>query len=218
MVRRLNLFVTLMSLYLCFFLGKVNACDSDLTFEQIVNAAGFLFESHQVESQGYLLTLYRIPGLKSTDSDQLIKKSPVLFQHGMFDSALAWIINHADQSPAFLASNAGYDVWLANARGSTPSRYHLTLDPDDRNQKTEFWDFDWEDMARDDLPAVFIYISNVTKFEKIAYIGHQEGTTQMFYALETNSEFFAKHLSVFVALSPATKLTNTQSDLIKFAT
>ena len=38
------------------------ACDSDLTFEELVREQGFIFEKHQVVSQGYILTLYRIPG------------------------------------------------------------------------------------------------------------------------------------------------------------
>lgn len=38
----------------------------------------------------------------------------------------------------------------------------------------------------------------------------------MFYALENKKEFFEEKVSIFVALSPTTQLTNTQSDMIKF--
>lgn len=126
-------------------------------------------------------------------------------------------MNHAEKSPAFLASRAGYDVWLVNSRGSAPSRHHITLDPDDKRDRHQYWDFDWEDMGQEDLPAIFNYIIKVTKQQKIAFIGHQEGTTQMFTALDTHSDFFAEHLSIFIALSPVTQLSNTNSDLVKFS-
>lgn len=34
-------------------------------------------------------------------------------------------------------ADIGYDVWLANCRGSTYSRNHLKLKP----TKSDFWDF-----------------------------------------------------------------------------
>ena len=105
-------------------------CEGDSTFCQIVENHGFLFESHQVKSQGYLLTLYRIPG-KQSQEEQEKPGPPILFQHGLFDSAFAWVVHHADRAPAYLASEAGYDVWLTNSRGSGPSRKHQTLDPND---------------------------------------------------------------------------------------
>jgi len=44
--------------------------------------------------------------------------APVVFlQHGLVDTADAWIINHPDQAPAFVFARKGYDVWLGNSRG-----------------------------------------------------------------------------------------------------
>ena len=40
----------------------------------------------------------------------------------------------------------------------------------------------------------------------------------MFTALDTQSKFFKDRVSLFVALSPTTKLSKTKSDLIKFTT
>ena len=65
-------------------------------------------------------------------------------------------MNYSDVSPAFVASRAGYDVWINNSRGNTYSRKHIFLDPD--NDSAEFWDFGWEEMGRFDIPAVVDYI------------------------------------------------------------
>jgi len=135
-----------------------------------VDEAGFLYESHQVKSNGYLLTLYRIPGNKNFASN--MPRPPVLFQHGLFDSAFAWVANHNEKAPAFLASNAGYDVWLTNSRGAGPSRSHFTLSPDGHGANETFWHFDWQDMGREDLPSIFRYITRITNYDKIALIAH----------------------------------------------
>jgi lysosomal acid lipase/cholesteryl ester hydrolase len=47
----------------------------------------------------------------------------------------------------------------------------------------EFWDFSFEEISTYDTPAVVSYILNVTGAAKVAFVGHSQGTTQMFYAL-----------------------------------
>lgn len=118
------------------------------------NRAGFDFEEHTVITEdGYILALYRIPGLLNTENGQDLQdytvtdnggtteKPAVLFQHGFLDSAYSWVIHYSDVAPAFVAARAGYDVWMNNSRGNTYSRKHLMWDPD--VDKTEYWNFDW---------------------------------------------------------------------------
>jgi len=35
-----------------------------------------------------------------------------------------------------------------------------------------YWDFDWQEMGRYDVPAALDYITETTGYEKIAYIGY----------------------------------------------
>jgi len=67
-----------------------------------------------------------------------------MMQHGLFDSAYCWIVN-GEESPAFVAARAGYDVWLGNSRGNTFSRKHTKYDAD--KDKKEFWNYTWFDMG-----------------------------------------------------------------------
>jgi len=83
-----------------------------------------------------------------------------MFQHGVFDSAYGWIVNYPDVAPAFVASRAGYDVWLGNSRGNTYSLSHISLDH--KHDAEEYFDFSWYEMGMYDLPAVFTYIENYT--------------------------------------------------------
>ena len=60
-------------------------------------------------------------------------------------------------------------------------------------------------MAEFDQPALWEYIMKVTGVEKITYIGHSQGTTQMFASLSLYPEFYQKHMIRFVAVAPVIK-------------
>ena len=122
-------------------------------------------------------------------------------------------MNYPSMAPAFVAARAGYDVWLGNSRGNTYSLANRKYDP--KKDSKKFFDFSWQDMAKDDS-AVIDYIVRQTQQPKVAYVGHSMGTTQMFYALATDEASFMDKLSLFVALGPVTKITNTESELLQF--
>ena len=42
---------------------------------------------------------------------------------------MTWLLNSADQSLALILADNGYDVWIANTRGTRFSRRHVSLDP-----------------------------------------------------------------------------------------
>ena len=72
-------------------------------------------------------------------------------------------------------------------------------------------------MGMYDIPAVIDYILDTTNQPKVAYIGHSQGTTQMFYALSENEPFFKDKVSIFIALAPVTKITNQEAEVVRVA-
>lgn len=94
---------------------------------------------------------------------------PIYLRYGLLDCSDTFIINEEVNAPAFILANRGYDVWLGkslikyfsligNNRGNTHSREHITLNPN----KSEFWQFTFEDMAIYDIPAGFKLIYEKT--------------------------------------------------------
>jgi hypothetical protein len=51
---------------------------------------------------------------------------------------------------------------------------------------------------------------------KITYIGHSQGTTQMFYQLAKSNTDWKDKINLFVALAPVTRMANASSELMKF--
>ena len=63
-----------------------------------------------------------------------------------------------------MLANAGYDVWLGNNRGNYYSREHTSLHHDgDDEERKEYWDFSFHEMAEYDIPATLDYILTKTE-------------------------------------------------------
>ena len=107
-------------------------------------------------------------------------------------------MNDSDRANAFILARAGYDVWMGNNRGSVMSLGHKTLSPDDK----DYWDYYQLEMGMKDVPSFIDFILAKTGLETLSYIGHSQGTTQMFLAASMNPDYFAEKINVFVALAP----------------
>lgn len=142
------------------------------------------------------------------------KRPVVIMQHGLFDSCAGWVTN-GERSIAFILADLGFDCWLNNSRGNRYSRNHVHLDPDNDEDKEEYWDYSFEEMAKYDQPALFDFVLGKTGAQSASYIGHSQGTTQMFCALSENLEFFKKRMNLFIALAPVAKVENCSSGIIK---
>ncbi|XP_063822203.1 lipase 1-like [Ostrinia nubilalis] len=164
--------------------------EGKLNFRQIVNQCGFECDVHEVVTHdGYVLTLFHIPGDKTR---------PVFLLSGNFGSADDYIARANISLPIILAK-AGYDVWVGNWRGCKYGRRHLTLDPDrDRDQ---FWNFSFHEYGLYDVPANIDYVLNKTESKQLACIAWSMGTTA-FYVLGTLRPDYNDKVSVLISLAP----------------
>ena len=194
--------------------NEVLALDENRTIEEIITSKGFNVQQHIVKTEdGYLLSIFRIPGPKHCEHPE--KCPPVLFQHGVFDSADGWLMNGEEKSLPFVLANKGFDCWLGNSRGNKYSKNHEKFDVN----SYEFWQFSFHDMGIYDEPAIINYIkAHNTSGEKIVYFGHSQGTSLMFSGLTQKFDFYKENLKCFIALAPVVRLTNVGSNLLYFFT
>ncbi|KAM7512576.1 hypothetical protein LguiB_011451 [Lonicera macranthoides] len=118
---------------------------------------------------GYILSVQRIPEGRRGGGGP--NKQPVLLQHGVLVDGMTWLVNSPDQSLAFMLADSGFDVWIANTRGTRFSRRHVSLDP----SNPEFWNWTWDDLVTHDLPATIEFVFRQTG-QKTHYVGHSLGT------------------------------------------
>lgn len=123
----------------------------------VIERDGYQFEEHEVTTpDGYLLTVYRVTG--KIGAEVVPGKKVVFLQHGLLMSSADWVISGPVKGLAYILSDAGYDVWMGNARGNTHSRKHLYLSPN----KRAFWDFSWHEIGQIDLPAMIDHVRKST--------------------------------------------------------
>lgn len=120
---------------------------------------------------------------------------------------------NGDDATAFYFARLGYDVWLGNNRVSQYSRKHETLSPDNLEDAKEYFDFSFWELGKYDAPAQIDYVLEKTGKEKLSYLGHSQGTTQMFTALAEKFGDLDQKINLFVALAPVTRLDEASNEL-----
>lgn len=176
--------------------------EQEMTLKQQIERQGLKYEEHSVTTKdGYILTMQRIrkQGLK-------FGAPVVLCLHGLFSQADTWIDNDPSVAVAFRLANAGYEVWLGNNRGNVYSLGHTKLDYIKNPQ--EYFDYSFQELGEYDLPVLIETALNVSKVKKLAFMGHSEGTTQMFYALSQHEDSIASKVNLFIACAPIVRFKN----------
>ncbi|XP_039191859.1 lipase member M-like isoform X4 [Crotalus tigris] len=95
-------------------------------------------------------------------------------------------------------TDAGYDVWIINIRGTTWSRRHQKFSIDQQ----EFWEFSFHEMAIYDIPATIAFILQKTKQSSLYYFGHAQGGTIGLIAFSLLPQL-AQKVKLFLCFTPA---------------
>lgn len=186
------------------------------TFQEFVRELGYPLEKHVYKTKdGCLNTVFRIPGKKGTkaaSTGDAQQKPVVIYQHGLTDSC-AGIICDEEKSIGLRLVEEGYDLWLNNSRCNKFSQDHQLIDLNNctKEEKESYYNISFDEMAEFDQPALWEYVMRETGAEEITYIGHSQGTTQMFVSMQMYPEFYKKHMKKFVAIAPCVRVENMNS-------
>ncbi|RYR00134.1 hypothetical protein Ahy_B07g088218 isoform A [Arachis hypogaea] len=123
---------------------------------------------------------------------------------------ITWLLLPPSQSLAFLLADNGFDVWIANTRGTKYSRQHISLP----TNSSDYWNWSWDELVAYDLPATFQYVHDQTG-QKLHYIGHSQGTLIALAALSKDQ--LLNMLRSAALLSPIAYVSQMTSPLAKNA-
>ncbi|KAB2057359.1 hypothetical protein ES319_A11G163100v1 [Gossypium barbadense] len=183
--------------------------DDDIICKSLVQTQGYACEEHKVTTKdGYILSVQRIPVGRS---GKTASKPPVLLQHGLLVDAAAWLLNTPDESLGFILADNGFDVWLANTRGTKYSRGHTSLSSND----SAYWEWSWDELVQYDLSALVQYVQYKTG-QKLHYVGHSLGTLIALAAFSEQGKLINMFKSAAL-LSPIAHLNQIPSQLTKEA-
>ncbi|KXJ71357.1 hypothetical protein RP20_CCG020778 [Aedes albopictus] len=187
-----------------------------------IEAADYPAEIHVVTTKdGYILKLHRIPDpalQKDTDysdEEQTVNASGgcqgvVLLMHGLFSTAADFVVAGPESGLAFVLADAGFDVWMGNARGTRFSRKNLHRTP----KEAAFWDFSWHEIGTGDLPAIIDYILRLTNQRKLFFVGHNQGVTALLVLLAEKPRYNRK-ISIAAGMAPVAYLGNGNNEIVK---
>ncbi|XP_011651564.1 triacylglycerol lipase 2 isoform X1 [Cucumis sativus] len=166
-----------------------------------VTGYGYKCQEIQVTTKdGYILSVQRISEGRRGNGGKS-KKQPIIIQHGVLVDGVTWLLNSPEQNLPMILADNGYDVWIANTRGTRFSRRHTTLNPTDQ----AFWNWSWDELVLYDLPAVFDHVSQQTS-QKIHYVGHSLGTLIVLASLSEGK--LVSQLQSVAFLSPIAYLSH----------
>ncbi|KAM3955559.1 lipase 3-like [Aphomia sociella] len=176
--------------------------DALLDVPDLIERYGYPVEVHNViTSDNYVLEAHRIPHGRDQNNQRDSNKPVVFIMHGLFSSSADFLLMGPERALAYILADAGYDVWLGNARGNYYSRENLVLNPDDR-RNLDFWRFSWDEIGNLDLPAYIDYILELTGQSKLHYVGYSQGTTVFLVLTSLRPEYNDK-IHSFHAMAPA---------------
>lgn len=166
--------------------------DADSVTERI-KVAGYQGEYHRTKTDdGYVLKIHRVLPKQHSDF-----KGSAFLMHGLFRNATDFISSGPKTALAYYLADNGFDVWLGNSRGTKYSSHEYLP-----AKSADFWNFSFHEMGLYDLPAMLDCMLENTNRRKTFYIGHSQGTSQLFALLASRPEYNEKIIEAHL-LTPA---------------
>ncbi|KAI8477465.1 MAG: Alpha/Beta hydrolase protein [Monoraphidium minutum] len=166
--------------------------------EDLVLGQGYPLETYPVETyDGFILRLYRIPYGKAAAGDGGGPRPAVLIAHGLTEASSSWVGLDPESSMGFFLADAGFDVWMANARGNTFSRGHRHY----RSTDLGYWSSSIDEVALLDVPANVDYVLRATGRRQLALVGYSQGCSAALMMLSARPEYNDK-LWLLLLLAP----------------
>lgn len=168
---------------------------------EFVQSVGFPYEKYIVETEdGHLLPLDRLSNKKSV--------KVVYFQHGVLDTAYAWISCSSGVSAsncAFVSFQRGFDVFLGNFRGTRERRHS-----DIGISAKKYWDFSLNEHGND-VESIINTIRAIKSEEgvpldkiKITIVAHSLGAAAaLIYVTHKRQTKVPHYIDEMVLFSPA---------------
>ncbi|RZC36685.1 Abhydro lipase domain containing protein, partial [Asbolus verrucosus] len=182
--------------------------DPDLTLKtpQIIAKYAGAVEIYDVTTQdGYILKLFRIPRINP--------KGVILIHHSIatYSRIYLWQGNNSlgehigkfehlitFKIIALTLWHNGYDVWLANHRGTSYSNKHVNMTTSDYS----YWDFSFHEIGLYDVSSEIEFIRKKTNGMKIIYIGHSLGSGVGLVYASLKSDQARAYLKSMILLAP----------------
>ena len=201
------------------FYRPITSCDpikggtmsTDAIIEKLVESRGFAAKVYDVSiGKGQTIDIFRLVRKSELHekgkSAPQAQRPPVLLMPGMFQTWESFLRpgtgKSGDQDPiAIQALKAGYDVWIGNSRGTQFSHGKFK------------GDFDWQEMGEDDLPKMIEKVLHYSDHKKLDYLGYEQGSTEMFFAMSKDNSFYNKHVNMFTSLAPCTRMKFTRNPI-----
>lgn len=142
-----------------------------------------------------------------SNNDFRVHGEPILLVHGAICSGSMWIVHpdNAKKSLAFQLADAGYDIWLFNARGTSPSLGHKTLTIND----AKYWDFSWHEIGLFDITKTIDYVLQKSSKNMLYYAGHSQGCS-VFAVAMTMCPSYNKKIRGAYLMTPGIFVHNVQ--------
>ena len=195
-------FLILLIFQILFFTISIETDELEYYYKDYIKSQGYKLEEHEVITEdGYILNLWHIVKNLSFDKNKVI-----FIQPGFMCSS--WVFFQLGKnSLPFLLIEKGYDVWIANNRGTLFSMEHISKNSEELNG--DYWDFSMDENVIYDLPANIDYIKQTTGAKKINYIGHSQGTTIFYMLYMHNPSYVESSINKYISLGTVPNIAHT---------